>query len=105
MRFSTTCRATHQLVGSSPVLFRKITATLCARRLPPGKEMQDQMATGGAQRLVDGLTSLPALEGVLLVFADEGMLEEPCFVSITDGLGQADVDVEGILFEDIQSVM
>lgn len=32
MRFSTTCRAAHQLVGSSPVLFRQITATCYSRK-------------------------------------------------------------------------
>lgn len=63
------------------------------------------MATGGAQRLVDGLTSLPALEYVLLVFAEEGMREDPCFASIRDGLGQADLGVEGMLFDDIQSFL
>ncbi|PRW59589.1 E3 ubiquitin- ligase slrP [Chlorella sorokiniana] len=68
--------------------------------LPPGGNMRDQVVDGGARRLVDGIASLPALQHVLLLFADEEMLQDACFTSTGDGLTQAGVDSDCVLFKE-----
>lgn len=50
--------------------------------------MWEQVDEGGAQRLIDAIASLPALEHVLLLFGDDEMQKNECFASIQRRLAE-----------------
>lgn len=60
-----------------------------ACRLPHTDAMWEQVDEGGAQRLIDAIAALPALEHVLLLFGDEEMQMDEWFASIERRLEEA----------------
>lgn len=56
------------------------------RRLPPDASFREELEEGWAERLMDRLHRLPALRCIVVVFANNGMVNAPEFEGLWDCL-------------------